>query len=418
MKFKSFVSLMLCAVMLFSTVALANAASKVTLYSENGKTISVNADEVYSYEQVGWHQNRSEVTTTLYSNAGTSIVVFNAQVAEYLAAGWSLTPIKANIITTGPVAFEPIKGTIITINSFLVTNVQYLADTKKLRISFFADFTTTGWSNSLYMYFFDASGKEIDHDYFFLNDGYIDAPVNTAYFHIRTGGNVHTERYIHCKQIDLYAPDGTVSVIYDLQAPLQNASHKCATTLYSTDGRTIDVSPYEVDAYKNVGWFTAAEYLFLNTKTLANAYVAKKNYNEAVLAVEARENSFKGTAYEYDVAVFKRTLLDNWSKAIGSPLAVIKSNPTSYDEVAITFRNLSYKTIDYFELKFNLYDSAGRYISPYYSWYYLNRGNNIEPGELTTIYWDTWRYNIKTIKNISIKYVTYTDGTKWGTPVK
>ncbi len=415
MKFKSFVSLMLCAVMLFSIAAVANAASKVTLYSENGKTISVNADEVYSYEQVGWHQNRSEVTTTLYSNTGNSITVYNAQVAEYLAVGWSLTPIKANIITTGPVAFTTSYGTT-TLSAFHVTNVQYLSG--KLRISFAADYQTTSIFTSLYMHFFDASGSKLSYEYFDLKNGYVDAPAKTAYFYITSNYSADGPRYVHCKQIDLYAPDGTVSVIYDLQSPLQNSSHKCATTLYSTDGRTIDVSPYEVEAYKNVGWFTAAEYVFLNVKTLANAYVAKKNYNEAVLAVEAKEGAFKGTAYEYDVAVFKRTLLDKWSKAIGSPLAVIKATPASNDEVAITFRNLSYKTIDYFEMKFNMYDAAGRYISPFYSWYYLNRGNNIDPGEQVTYYWDTWRYNIKTIKNISIKYVTYTDGAKWGTPIK
>ena len=421
MKFKHLISLMLCAVMLLSLSVAAYADSTVILYSENGDTIEVNSWEVSSYEQVGWHQNRDDVTTTIYSS-GKSAVVFNGQVADYLAAGWSLTPVKANTVSACPVVlntslYSSTPGTI-TLNSFYITNVQYAADTNRLRINYCADFQTTLYYNFVYIHCFDASGNKLTHEFLHLDENTIDIPINTAYFII--SGNYENKggQYIHCKQIDLYAPDGSVSVIYDLQAPLQSESSKCSVTLYSTDGRTIDVSPYEVDTYKNVGWFTAAEYVFLNTKTLANAYVAKKNYNEAVLAVEAKEGAFKGTAYEYDVAVFKRSILDSWSKAIGSPLAVIKANPTSYDEVAITFRNLSYKTIDYFELKFNLYDSAGRYISPYYSWYYLSRGNNIAPGEQTTIYWDTWRYNIKSVKNISIKFVTYTDGTRWGTPIK
>ena len=59
-----------------------------TLYSMDGREITVYKTEVEAYKKVGWYENKSEVQKTLYSADGREITVYKAEVEAYKKVGW------------------------------------------------------------------------------------------------------------------------------------------------------------------------------------------------------------------------------------------------------------------------------------------------------------------------------------------
>ena len=60
----------------------------VTMYSEDGRTQDVPADEVEENKEVGWYDNFTDVITKLWADDGRSIIVYKADKDDYLDAGW------------------------------------------------------------------------------------------------------------------------------------------------------------------------------------------------------------------------------------------------------------------------------------------------------------------------------------------
>lgn len=66
------------------------------MYAPDGRTLVVNNSEVEAYKNVGWFENKSDVTAMLVSSDRRCIEVYKSEVSAYVAQGWS--PVQANTI--------------------------------------------------------------------------------------------------------------------------------------------------------------------------------------------------------------------------------------------------------------------------------------------------------------------------------
>lgn len=64
-------------------------AAFTVMYSENGETLYVPNSRTSTYKAKGWSDKLSDVTKTLYKSDGSKITVLNAEAEEYLAGGWT-----------------------------------------------------------------------------------------------------------------------------------------------------------------------------------------------------------------------------------------------------------------------------------------------------------------------------------------
>lgn len=62
--------------------------NKITLYSNDGKTIDVSEEEVAAYLNVGWFKTLEETMQTLYAADGRTVTVFKAEVPACKNVGW------------------------------------------------------------------------------------------------------------------------------------------------------------------------------------------------------------------------------------------------------------------------------------------------------------------------------------------
>ena len=62
--------------------------NSISLYSSDGREITVSTDEVEAYKNVGWFENKSDVTTTMFSMDRRQIVVYKSEIAAYVEQGW------------------------------------------------------------------------------------------------------------------------------------------------------------------------------------------------------------------------------------------------------------------------------------------------------------------------------------------
>lgn len=66
-----------------------------TLYSADGRTLTVPQTEVEAHLQVGWYVRP---VRTLYAADGRSIIAFEKDLEQWLAVGWYLTDVRAEAI--------------------------------------------------------------------------------------------------------------------------------------------------------------------------------------------------------------------------------------------------------------------------------------------------------------------------------
>lgn len=86
---KKVLLLLMVAVMLFSSLTV-SAASVVTMYAPDGRTINVYDYEVSSYKSVGWYDYP---VTTVYAPGGRHMVIASWETQAYTNAGWYTYPV-------------------------------------------------------------------------------------------------------------------------------------------------------------------------------------------------------------------------------------------------------------------------------------------------------------------------------------
>jgi hypothetical protein len=75
----------------------------VTMYANDGRTITIKNSEIDAYKKVGWYLTKEEVTQTVYSLNG-SLTIYNDELESYLQNGWKTVPYA--ITTTETCSFE------------------------------------------------------------------------------------------------------------------------------------------------------------------------------------------------------------------------------------------------------------------------------------------------------------------------
>lgn len=82
-------------------------------------------------------------------------------------------------------------------------------------------------------------------------------------------------------------------------------------------------------------------------------------------------------------------------------------------ELTLYFRNLSYKKIVAYKVKFDCYNIFGNYESTYYDYYYDDSAN-LDIAGSTGATWTLYGADsVNTVKNIRVFEIVYEDGTKW-----
>lgn len=203
----------------FCSTAFAD-ENNVTIYTTDGRTASVSADQAEAYKKVGWYVAYNNMAT-IYSKNGSVVSIPVQEVSSYLNLNWYLAPDNHVKIYTwdGKIASIPVNEIEAYVN--VGWNVAY---GDKVRIY--------SPGHSAYI--------PIDQLSTYLNLGWYLYQVTT-----------------------MYAADGRTTVVADNDIEAYKAVgwySEPVTTMYSSDNRTIVIPTSEVEAYKNVGWFLEPQY--------------------------------------------------------------------------------------------------------------------------------------------------------------
>ena len=224
------------------------AASAVTMYARDGRTIDVAEDEVEAYTAVGWH---ADPFVTVYALDGRSLSVPGAQVEDYIKVGWyrelPTVTLYAEDGRTTDVSY-PLVEAYTKVGWYtepFVTLYTYDGERSiKVTQSRVAAHTAVGWYElsalpTVTLYALDGRTTEVnvtDVDAWIAVGWYAEPPVT---MYSLDGRSVR----VPYSQIDLYANSG-----WYMELPKQ--------MLFALDGRHIEVPVTEVKSYLAVGWYT------------------------------------------------------------------------------------------------------------------------------------------------------------------
>ncbi len=224
--------------------------------------------------------------------------------------------------------------------------------------------------------------------------------------------------YFYNPYSNVYGPDGTAYGVPTLLIPLYEAQGcKREVEVFTLDlTSTIKISPYQVDYYRTLGYYQLDEWAYLNAINYKNEYLAVSNYNAATGCLLAYTEYMPNGQFAPQINQEILTLMDKWRAKIKSPLAVLSykvGEEYSTPYATIYFKNISYKKIIAYKIKFDCYNIFGEYERTYYSTYFDDDANIPMLGE----YYATWDLygadSVHTVKNIRVVEVVFEDGTKW-----
>ncbi len=325
--------------------------------------------------------------------------------------------------TALPVTLTQYNATV-TINKFEVTDVYIISERQK-RVEFDFDYTETSYGHVyIRINCYDAKGLLIGPVKLNFWQKYVDIPICTATIDfIMETPAASSDSYLYRKLVDVYAPDGRTLTVTDLEVPqYERVGWSGMVTMYApVDGvfsRSIEVSPFEVSAYEAVGWYTYEGVLLYNFKNYYyNTLKPAADYNAVFDYAEVILPSLIGTKYEQEIYKIRTEAMNLWRKHCGRPMGLItykiSKNSIGTPQVTLYFRNLSYKRIVAYKVKFDCYNVFGNLERSYYDWYYDDSADI----DIVKSYSTTWTLyganSVNTVKNIRVFEVVYEDGTKW-----
>ena len=203
----------------FCSTAFAD-ENNVTIYTTDGRTASVSADQAEAYKKVGWYVAYNNMAT-IYSKNGSVVSIPVQEVRLYLKLNWYLAPDNHVKIYTwdGKIASIP------------VNEIE--------------EYVNVGWNV--------AYGDKVR----------IYSPGHSAYIPIDQLSTYLNLGWYLYQVTTMYAADGRTTVVADNDIEAYKAVgwySEPVTTMYSSDNRTIVIPTSEVEAYKNVGWFLEPQY--------------------------------------------------------------------------------------------------------------------------------------------------------------
>lgn len=198
------------AAVVFTAFLLAVGVSAVTMYSSDGRTVEVEYDEVDDYEAVWWKREMK-----VYKPDGSSMAINPFEINKYEAEGWcrEVTYYKTYI---GELVANASSSSYY--NAYETTDVYSIRDSIYARCIYNGGYSTKGSP-------FDEESYE--------KNGY----------------------YKGVTEYRSYSGENVLPPFNYYRADLPVAYKTCrAVTLYSPDGRILNVHPSNADNYRKVGW--------------------------------------------------------------------------------------------------------------------------------------------------------------------
>ncbi|MBR1968754.1 MAG: hypothetical protein IKA17_00140 [Clostridia bacterium] len=380
---KAFVSLVLVACLLMSTVAY---ATDVLLYALDGRTIAVNENEVEAYtaEGMGWFLNKP---VEMYALDGRTIMVPQESVEAYKSVGWFLkdeTPAPAPSPEPTPVPETP-------------------AQPVEKRVAVKYTDSTVVSVPEIHVEMYKALGWVVADE--------VEVKAETVVMYNPDG----VEKEIDVKDVAKYEQAGWVKTKPVVKKMM----------VYSYDGQSKEIPEKEYKTYEAQGWYhayDAAVYSYavfgLNGEKGAQALMGEKKYEEAFLKVQAAIEKIEETNSEYvPMLHYMRSLLMNdWQKAEDAPIAMIEYEFTEKSGnklVILDYRNISNNRIQSFKVNFDICAADGTVIETN-SVSYSAKNLEMKPFEKKRCAWKVENCDpTNIIKNLHVIEVVFSDETKW-----
>lgn len=428
-----------------------------------------------------------EAQVVLYAPDARVISVPVAEVETYVAAGWSKIPVQLDITESGPNWQYANGYLYVTANGagdvdrYTTTWMEKNQDTHTLYVRQGATsihfFAFSGWNKlgrvelpstlaKIDTYSFDkcaitrigipGSVTQIEYNAFSVAGGIkglSQQPSSNASMVIYAPAGSVAEQFAKEYGIPFVPatqvayPDGRTCMVSESERPIYLANGWYETmgqgadaiTMYALDGRTQQVATNNVTANQAVGWYLYPDYVCAK----ADQMMEYGNREEAITYLESHlteeVKAAQGTSFNYTSPITrndvigtpnglkyfekKELLCQAWSKAIGSPIAIVKSNidhnSIGIPEVYITFRNLTGKDISALEVEFTCIDAYGKVTTDWPSLYNGNFTGYMEDDILKAYTEDTYCWTLysnertASIRNPHIVRAAATDGTRW-----
>lgn len=303
------------------------------------------------------------------------------------------------------------------IEEFQISKVEILEGQRKNRIYF--ELKATGSIFDFDVSCYDAMGLLLGSVSIKTYDKHMDVPDLTAMIELSAhNATEKSDTYFYCKYINVYACDGSALGIHNLLLPLyEKVGWSVGITVYNLTGDTLEISPYRIAEYDSYGWYIWEKKFFLTLKNVYDANFNAGKYAECMALVDYCIDYLKGTQYENTLYSLRTTAMNRIRETEKTALSTcdytISENSIGTPEVSIIFRNVSFKNIVAFKVKFNCYDVFGQLEKSYYDLYFVD-DCNLAPAEVGSFTWTLYGTDsVKTLKNIRVTEVVFADGTKW-----
>ncbi len=339
-------------------MAISASAAQVELYALDGRTLMVEESQVelYTAEGMGWF---AEKPVTLYALDGRTLVVPADKVEAHRKVGWYL---ESEINNTGNESETP------------ETDGEAVTDTPETEVV-------------------------------------VDNKVAVKY----TDGTIVRVPKEH---LNMYIALGWAEV--DSDAP---ASEN--VTVYDVNGNTKEVYADEAEKLESEGWYSSygeAVYKYAvegtSTEDGSEKLLKDKKYEMAYTRVQEAIDKLAGTETEYSEELYdvRSDIMDTWNAAAKSPLGFINywfNEKDGKKIVVFEYRNVGDSRITSFKINFDVCNAAGEVIETNSGSYYVEK-LQMDPCDKKRVAWAIERGDdAKSIKNLKVKEVVFSDGTKW-----
>ena len=211
-------------------------------------------------------------------------------------------------------------------------------------------------------------------------------------------------------------------------SPVQQSVEILYVPMYSTDGKVKWLTPYNTIAYKNDGWLYFGDYLVYK----ANEIQKNSGYEDAITFLQNEISSLNTTKTDHNVSYISSSknaytkLIDMykiWSGEIGSPVMCINSTVNALDsgtpQLQAELWNISGKNINSFVMEFTCFDENDKETTDFPELYNGTVEANASSAGLSIGEKDTFTMALnsnkkaKSVKDLKIKKVVFSDGTIW-----
>ena len=276
------------------------------------------------------------------------------------------------------------------------------------------------------VYCYDHVGNNIDSEYITMeyDDGYsqyhayLYVEPNTASIEIlpsEPGGWYNS--YYYCRYERMTSVDGRQISVHDLLVPeYEVVGWHEDVWVYALDGRELLIAYFELPAYKAVGWYELEDIVMIEFREELNENLRNRKYDDILDDVDWLFGFVEKEIYRQELYNIQAQTMDKWRTSINAPMALVDFN-VYYDEdegcdiLALSFRNVSYKTIVAYKTSLTCRDIFGDIIDD--DTIYYSDSANIAPGQIDTYYYRLDNYDTDYISNFKVEQVVFEDRTSW-----